>query len=198
MKFALVNDLKTQATKGVRGTCLNCGSPMIANCGPIKIHHWAHKNIRNCDQWWENETAWHRQWKNKFPKDWQEISLLDDKTGEKYIADVRTEHDLVLEFQHSFIKSEERISRENFYKNMVWVVDGCRSDLDKSYFQMGLSGPIQKSPLAYQITWLGKSRILNNWRESEAIVFLDFGEDMLWRLVSFDNQKKIGSISNSS
>ena len=66
----------------------------------------------------ETETQWHRNWKNKFPIVWQEIFLHDEQTGELHIADVRTEHGLVIEFQHSHIKPEERISRENFYK--IW------------------------------------------------------------------------------
>ena len=33
---------------------------------------------------------------------------------------------MVIEFQHSHIDPLERVSRENFYNNMVWVVDGTR------------------------------------------------------------------------
>jgi len=167
---------------------------VIAKCGRVKVWHWAHKRIQHCDHWWETETEWHREWKNQFPKEWQEIIHTDSGTGEKHIADIKTSYDLVIEFQHSIIKDEERISREKFYEKMVWVVDGCRSELDKSYFQMGLNGPIQNSPLAYQITWLGKSRLLHNWCESKVKVFLDFGEDVLWRLVVFDKRKKIGAV----
>ena len=37
-----------------------------------------------------------------------------------------TVHNLVIEFQHSHMDAQERTSREKFYKNMVWVVDGTR------------------------------------------------------------------------
>ena len=90
-----------------------------------------YENVR---QLVETETQWHRNWKNKFPIVWQEIFLHDEQTGELHIADVRTEHGLVIEFQHSHIKPEERISRENFYKNMVWVVDGTRLTRDYPRF----------------------------------------------------------------
>jgi hypothetical protein len=50
---------------------------------------------------------------------------------------------------HSTLKPEERISREEFYKEMLWVVDGNIGELDENYFNMGISGPLQKSPLAY-------------------------------------------------
>jgi hypothetical protein len=83
-----------------------------------------------CDSWWESETEWHRSWKNYFPAEWQEILLPDERTGEKHIADVRTSDGLVIEFQHSRINPQERTTRENFYKNMIWVVDGARNKGD--------------------------------------------------------------------
>lgn len=103
MKFALINGNKVEATKGSKGTCSNCRVELVAKCGELKIHHWAHKGIRTCDPWWENETEWHRLWKGNFSTDWQEIILTDDVTSEKHIADIRTPQGLVIEFQHSHI-----------------------------------------------------------------------------------------------
>ena len=134
MKFALYENKKIEATKGAKGTCVCCGSELTAKCGMVRINHWAHKKNSNCDPWWENETEWHRSWKNKYPKDWQEMPLPDKKTGENHIADVRTSNNLVIEFQHSRIDPNERISRETFYKNMVWIVDGTRLKRDYSRF----------------------------------------------------------------
>lgn len=137
MKFALINDSKVEATKGAKGICPSCSAELIAKCGQVKINHWAHKGARNCDPWWENETEWHRLWKNNFPRESQEICLIDEQTGEKHIADVRTSHGLTIEFQHSFINQQERISRESFYKNMIWVVDGTRLKKDYPRFIKG-------------------------------------------------------------
>lgn len=134
MKFAVVNGIKVEATKGAYGTCPNCGAQLIAKCGVFKINHWAHKGVRNCDPWWENETEWHRAWKSKFPESWQEIAHVDSLTHEKHIADVKTEHGAVIEFQHSSIHSKERELREKFYKKMVWVVDGTRLTRDYPRF----------------------------------------------------------------
>ena len=134
MKFAIVNNTKTEATKGVKGICPSCGSELIAKCGELKINHWAHKGNRTCDPWWESETEWHRSWKNNYPKDWQEFVLLDDKTAERHIADVRTANNLVIEFQHSHIDPNERATREKFYKNIIWVVDGTRLKRDYPRF----------------------------------------------------------------
>jgi competence CoiA-like predicted nuclease len=60
MKYAIVNNAKTEAIKGVKGFCPNCGSELIAKCGERKINHWADKGNRTCDPWWEPETEWHR------------------------------------------------------------------------------------------------------------------------------------------
>lgn len=137
MKFALINNIRTKATKGAKGLCPNCGSELIAKCGHFKINHWAHKGIRDCDPWWENETEWHRGWKSNFSNDWQEVILTDEATGEKHIADIRSSYGLVLEFQHSHIDPIERTKREKFYKKMVWVVDGTRLKRDYLRFLKG-------------------------------------------------------------
>lgn len=194
MRFALVNGEKTEAQPGARGTCSNCQSEMVAKCGRVKIWHWAHKGLLPCDPWWERETEWHRAWKDHFPIDWQEVVQIDTSTGEKHIADVKSPHGLVVEFQHSSLKPEERKVREDFYGQMIWVVDGKRGELDESYFNLALSGPIQKDPLAYQVNWYGQSRFLHNWSDAGAKVYLDFGKDHLWRLVFFDRHKKVGAV----
>lgn len=134
MKFALVEGIKSEALKGIKGFCQSCGSELIAKCGVHKINHWAHKSKRVCDSWWEPETEWHRSWKNNFPVEWQEFIQFDNQTKEKHIADVRTENGLVIEFQHSHITPQERNLREKFYKNMVWVVDGTRLKRDYPRF----------------------------------------------------------------
>ncbi len=194
MKYAFVDGEKVEAQPKAKGICPHCHSEMIAKCGRVKVWHWSHKGNPPCDPWWESETEWHREWKNKFPKDWQEVSHVDAITGEQHIADVKNPFGLVIEFQHTAIKPEERASREGFYKQMVWVVDGTRGELDESYFNMGLSEPLQRSPLAYQVRWWGHGRLLHNWGESKAKVYLDFGKDVVWRLIFFDPQKKVGAV----
>lgn len=126
MLIAEVDGKRCKATKNTKGICLYCKSEVIAKCGEQKIAHWAHKSCQVCDNWHDKETEWHLMWKNYFPASWQEIIKYDEITREKHIADVCTENGFILEFQHSAINPEERQSRENFYKNMNWVVDGTR------------------------------------------------------------------------
>lgn len=139
MRFALVNNERVEASPELNGLCPGCGQAVIAKCGTQRIWHWAHRGKRTCDPWWETETEWHRNWKNKFPSEWQEYRQRDQSSGEWHIADVRTSHGLVIEFQHSHINPQERALREHFYRNMVWVVDGTRLKRDFPRFEKGMN-----------------------------------------------------------
>lgn len=176
MKFALVNGEKVEATKGAKGLCPSCDSELIARCGEVKINHWAHKGNRNCDPWWENETDWHRSWKGKFPKDWQEVIHFDE-SGEKHIADVKTNSGWILEFQHSYLKPEERRARNTFYSKLVWVVDGTRRKTDIPQFDKAIqeSTTILKEPLILRIRFSEECRLLKEW-DNNSLVFFDFQE----------------------
>ena len=133
MKYAISNNQRFEATPKASGVCPCCGALMVPKCGSQKVWHWAHKSKLTCDTWWERETEWHRSWKDKFPKDWQEV-LHFSEDGEKHIADVKTPDGIVVEFQHSKLNHEERKSRERFYKNFIWVVDGTRLKTDFKKF----------------------------------------------------------------
>ncbi len=161
---------------------------MIARCGELRVDHWAHKGRRHCDTWWENETDWHRAWKDEFPKEWQEVVHYADD-GEKHIADVKTPQGWVLEFQHSAIKSEERIARTEFYPKLVWIVDGTRRKNDHKQFfnEIAILAHMETKPPIWGVDhdW---SRLLDEWRGLPCPVFFDFGKldmftDALWCLL---------------
>lgn len=177
MKFAYLNGSKTEATKGAQGFCPVCSAPVIAKCGESRIHHWAHKSHNSCDQWWENETAWHRNWKNLFPEQWQEKVFVNAQTGERHIADVVTPHNLIIEFQHSHISSEERQSREAFYtqenRRMMWVVDGSRLKNDYKRFLNNFNCCNKLGKGIFRI--IEPTKIFNNaWCSSSVPVIFDF------------------------
>ncbi|MBS0647531.1 MAG: competence protein [Verrucomicrobia bacterium] len=183
MHFALINNNRVEAQPQLKGLCSCCAKPVIAKCGTRKIWHWAHKNKTECDNWWEPETEWHRAWKNNYPAEWQEIHLFNERTSEKHIADVRTSHNLVIEFQHSHIEPQERTSREQFYKNMVWVVDGTRLKRDYPRFLKGKKNCFENTifydtdnPKIFQvdlIDWCFPTA----WLESSVPVLFDFRGD---------------------
>lgn len=138
MKFAIVNGFKVATEdfeSSILGICRCCGAPvrshMKNNEREIRIrdfnNHWKHINKKMCDTWWENETEWHRSWKNNFPKEWQEYIMHDNITGEKHIADIYTlsrDNKIVIEIQNSKISESEIKTREQFYKNIIWLVNG--------------------------------------------------------------------------
>ena len=190
MKFALIDDKKEEATKDATGLCQVCGYELIAKCGEINVHHWSHKSKRNCDPWWENESEWHRAWKNEFPSEWQEV-VHHDENEEKHIADVKTATGWVVEFQHSYLKPEERRSRNTFYSKLVWVVDGTRRKTDKKQFAKILkeeSSVIIEKPLTIRVHYPEDCRLFNEWGNSNSLVFFDFDENkendnsLLWLL----------------
>lgn len=106
---------------GQKATCPLCNGTIIGKCGEIYVHHWQHHHDRECDPWQEHETDWHRKWKAKFPDDWQEVIIENE--GEKHIADVKTANGLVIEFQNSSISTSTIRIREDFYEDMIWVVN---------------------------------------------------------------------------
>jgi competence protein CoiA len=184
MKFAVVEGERREARPGLSGKC-DCGAAMIAKCGKYRVSHWAHWGTRTCDPWWEPETEWHRAWKDHFPKDWQEITQRSDD-GEKHKADVKTDRGIVLEFQHSHLRQKERESREKFYQEMAWVVDGLRRVRDRSRFLASLTaGSIVKAkPLTFSLPST-EGALLRDWVGSHNPVFFDFGDNPV--LLNFED-----------
>ena len=188
MLIAEVEGKRCKATKGAKGICPYCQSEVIAKCGEQKIAHWAHKACKECDSWHDKETEWHLMWKNYFPESWQEIIKYDEQTREKHIADVYTEKGFTLEFQHSAIKPEERQSREAFYKNMNWVVDGTRlkndfkrfkKNIDENYSSRALApiyNPNQNNKHIGNIVEINdvEDFLPKNWLNSSVPVVFDF------------------------
>lgn len=182
MKFALVAGERREAEPGLSSVCEGCAAAMIAKCGTLKVWHWAHRSGGVCDHWWEPETAWHRGWKNLFPESWQEsVHRADD--GEKHIADVKTANGVVIEFQYSHLRLEERMAREGFYKTMVWVVSGLRRKRDKDQFAKALreSITLHQAPSIFS-AFVDEAALLRDWVSSLVPVYFDFGDAHLWRL----------------
>ena len=196
MEFALVDGQRCVPTRGQRGICQYCDAEMVAKCGRYVMWHWAHMPGSSCDPWWGSESEWHRGWKSLFPAEWREVVHFDEQTGEKHIADVKTPSGIVVEFQRSPIESKEVSSRENFYRDLVWVVDGDRGSSDPNYFRMGLAPePVSLDPLVHVVQWWSKSRFLHKWGTVTCPVYIDFGRHGLWRLLEFNPADRFGLFS---
>lgn len=161
MQLALVNNNRVEAFFGGRGLCPTCGSEMIAKCGPRILHHWAHYRPKGCDPWWENETPWHRDWKNLFPLECREVSHIAHD-GEIHRADIKTPTGIVIEVQHSSMTDAEKTSREEFYGNLVWVVDGSGFRQNFSIYD-GLPAPT--SEIAKDLIWVKARCLMKSYGE---------------------------------
>ena len=123
MQFAVDADgERVLPSPKAKAMCPGCGAPVIAKCGEIVMWHWSHLT-KDCDPWYEPESVWHRQWKERFPESWREAVIGSHR------ADIKTPHGVV-EFQASSISSTEVQERENFYGKMIWVVKADTFDLD--------------------------------------------------------------------
>jgi len=161
------------AAPRLNGRCPACSQPVIAKCGTRRVWHWAHKGKRSCDNWWERETLWHRRWKDEFPPEYQEV-IHHASSGERHIADVKTEHGLVIEFQHSYINPKEQWARERFYRNLVWVVDGTRLKGDLPRFLKGRK-TFARTPLPGVLaSHVPEECFPSAWLHSSALVAFDF------------------------
>jgi competence CoiA-like predicted nuclease len=118
MIWAKIGNKRVMAyPKAKEAYCEICNSVLIAKCGNIKVWHWAHKNAEDCDSWREEETEWHKKWKNQFPEECQEVKIGKHRADVKYQG-------LIIEFQHSPISTNQIEEREDFYDNMIWVLHG--------------------------------------------------------------------------
>lgn len=200
MRFALVNGQRQEAQPNLSGKCPGCGHPMVAKCGEVRVRHWAHQGRRLCDSWWENETEWHRIWKDQFPENWQEI-VHSAESGERHIADVKTDRGWVIEFQHSYLSPTERRSRNEFYPKLVWVVDATRRKRDGKQFGEALSNGARRfADLPIVQVRSNECTLLQEWADSHVPIFFDFGNDVLWWLITgcADGPAYVGPISRAN
>lgn len=184
MRFANINGFRAEPAPTAKGLCPNCGGEAIAKCGEHMLWHWAHKTREHCDRWWENETEWHRAWKNRFPAEWQEIAHVSP-TGERHVADIRTPAGLVIELQRSTIHPDEVRAREAYYGKMIWVIDGCRNANDPANFGMSRSD-VRAGNGYVGFRWPARNKLFDRWHSLKP-VFIDFGEAHgFWRIGRFD------------
>lgn len=175
MIFALKNGERIEPTPKDKALCPICNEEVIAKCGSIKVWHWSHRSLNDCDTWSEGETEWHKSWKDNFPKEQQEVVIG------KHRADVKLHSGMVVELQNSPISAEEIKEREKYYAEMIWLLNG--ETLGKNIF-------ISKKDnyCSFKWNWFPKS-----WSFSNKTIYIDLNylkEKYEKELEEYDNGKK--------
>ena len=152
-------------------------------------------------------------WKDAFPSDCQELVQIDENTGEKHVADVKTPSGVVVEVQHSRISEDELRSREDFYSDMIWIVDA------RDVVWMTSRDLVSVEPIAYGSMLLNRTTLLKRWSSAKRPVYFDntqnvyhdkvsdtlwvlprekripISERILWRVLNFDSENNEGVIA---
>ena len=128
----LYDSLRQRATPKATSTCPCCRTALIAKCGSVKIHHWAHESLIDCDEWYEGISDWHLSYQGYVKEDCREVVVGDHR------ADIKLSSGKVIELQHSPITPEVVAERELHYGHMIWIFD---AEKWKKNFMMKSSSP---------------------------------------------------------
>lgn len=91
---------------------------------PIDLENDINEVIPTALPHYLSESPWHRNWKLAFPPQFREKIFFSELQNCHHRADIHTPCGTTIEFQHSPISLQELKSREDFYSNLVWIVDG--------------------------------------------------------------------------
>lgn len=160
------------------GVCPNCGKEVKAKCGDIKIWHFAHTTLQDCDTWRGGETEWHRRWKEMFPENEREIIMKPHR------ADV-VHNGTVIEFQSKALDLDSLYEREMFYGKMIWVV---KSDETKFSFRL----KEKNGKMYFSFRWKWCSEV---WKHATKPIYVDFGDDFIFKIWKiYDNNYGAGEL----
>lgn len=170
------------------GFCPTCQSLLVPKCGRVKIWHWAHKAKPDCDNWAEGETAWHSEWKERFHQGWCEKTI--ENVFGRHRADVFVPGGGVIEFQNSSISVDEIREREEFYGNMIWVLNATYD----AGFGKNIFCPLQDSLKLAGIDRRKDSQFYRwkfprkTWQHAKRTIYLDRGFELL-KIIRFHEQE---------
>lgn len=166
-----------EAEEGEKYYCPLCKQELVLKRGTKVAHHFAHKNLKDCDNWSEGMTDWHFNWQQRFTvknKDLAEVVIKED--GKRHRADIMV-NNLVIEFQHSSISQTEYDERCDFYtkngRKLIWVFDHR-----KRYAK----GNIYKCRYGSEYSWLWPSKL--NFIHDNVEVFFQLSDNLIVRYKS--------------
>lgn len=157
-----------------RASCAECGAPMRARTGSVRIWHWAHV-ARNPHCEAARETEWHLAWKILAIEGTQEV-----KVGRRR-ADVLAPGGFAVEFQASALTGEQVRAREDDWAaqgGMAWLfrADQASIEVTEQYLPQWLHLLKPENQMTMHITW---PRAPERVRVARAPSFLDTGDGEL-------------------
>jgi competence CoiA-like predicted nuclease len=181
MQWALKNNEKITATPKDKASCPLCNEEVIAKCGSIKIWHWSHISNKDCDTWYEPETEWHKSWKDNFPKEQQEFVMG------KHRADIRTKDRWIIELQNGNLSPAEIQERENYYKRMIWLLNGKKLGKGLEF--------TKDSPSYISFKW---KYFPKSWINATKNIYVDLGNKILGVKKIYENERDYESMGVNS
>lgn len=111
-----------RAQPGERSICPSCEGELLAKCGTIVAHHWAHA-VAECDPWAEPESDWHIDWKLAYR---DRLGAAVEVPMGPHRADVVLPDGRVVELQSNYLSAKKIADREAFYGDMLWIYQADR------------------------------------------------------------------------
>ena len=102
--------------------CPICHAELILKKGDIITPHFAHKSIKDCDDFTHDMSDWHKEWQDLFPKENQEVIItLDIDELTYYNESINYEFNNYKTYCDEHEKFEELILKKNRrFKNFAY------------------------------------------------------------------------------
>lgn len=129
--------------------CPACKTPLRLKKGKIKIPHFAHVSLQNCDSWSENESAQHLGLKlslYQWFKEKEKVELEKYVPEIKQTADLLVNDKLAIEIQCSPLSLQRLEERTVSYKEMGYYVLWLQG---RDLWLKNTLSPLQKNLLYY-------------------------------------------------
>lgn len=131
-----ISVINNDGSKNTKAFCPCCGKSMVAKAGEVRIPHWAHCKAERCDEWWEPETEWHVEWRNRFLNVEGAVAKVEiehvlEKNGAKHFSDVRINDELSLVLRRARLDENTINNRISFFGDLIWIVQGKVSEYNR-------------------------------------------------------------------
>jgi len=178
-----ISAVNNDGTRNTSGFCPCCRKSLISKVGKgIRRPHWAHESVERCDEWKEDESDWHYKWRGQFVDGESrydiDIENVIEKGGKKHFYDVCIDNRLSIVLRRMRLSSEQRREYENFFGEMVWIVEAKMSEykwLCRNIEQRKIK-PFDGHYKSCYWTESSTKNFFDSWKDCTRLVAFDFLE----------------------